>query len=475
MGNAATRGTAFPVVHRPRPIDGPASVAAEPSGPGQRSERLWPHGENPSRVALRGLSWWFPRKQDGRVDVVTEDIFESALGISNPGFIAGMNFEASPRKLNIRVDFEVGSRFAVPGQAGEHPVHDTVTKTYRHLNFFQHECELTVRVPRVKLPDGKVVQVTAPWAGKLSGFTLLFEAFVLLLARETTFTGADRISGPSVHRVMALCQRYVNEAVSTADFGEVRRLAIDETSRAKRHEYVTLFADEAARKLIFVADGNEAVTVAAFVKILCVHRGKPTAIESVSMDMWPAFIRGVTDHLLNAQITFDKFHIIAHASEAIDKIRRTEQKLDPSLKGLRWVLLEDRRKLTAAQRAELDGLLAHMTTTLTARAWHYREQLRDILARKQPNIVRRLLNGWCSNVLRSKVEPMKEVAQMIRNHFDGILAWVHSRQINSFLEAINGLFQAAKRKARGYTRFSTIRTVIFMLAGKLDFSRISLS
>jgi hypothetical protein len=126
--------------------------------------------------------------------MVTDKIFETILGISSPWFIAGMNFDPSQRKLNIRVDFEVGSRFAVPGQTGVHPVHDTVTKTYRHLNFFQHERELEVRVPRVKLPDGKVMQITPPWSGKLSGFTLLFEAFVLLLARETTFTDASRIS-----------------------------------------------------------------------------------------------------------------------------------------------------------------------------------------------------------------------------------------------------------------------------------------
>jgi transposase len=87
--------------------------------------------------------------------------------------------------------------------------------------------------------------------------------------------------------------------------------------------------------------------------------------------------------------------------------------------------------------------------------------------------VARLLNAWCTNVLRSKGEPMKKVAEMIRSHFDGVLAWVHSRQTNGFLEAINGLFQAAKRKARGYVRFKTIRTVIFMIAGKLDFSRIN--
>jgi transposase len=405
--------------------------------------------------------------------MVTEKIFESALGISTPWYIAGMNFEPSQKKLKIRVDFEVGTHFAVPGQAGDHPVHDTVTKTYRHLNFFQHECELEVRVPRVKLPDGLVRQVTPPWAGKLSGFTLLFEAFVLLLCREMTFTGVARITGLSVHRVMAVCDRYVNTAVGAANFSEVRRLAIDETSRAKGHDYVSLFADADERKVLYVAEGREAQTVAGFAANLRAHQGKPRQIESISIDMSPAFIAGVEEHFPNAQITFDKFHVISHASDAITETRREEQKLDPTLKGLRWVLLTDRAKLSGAQRAELDALLAHMTTKRTARAWQYREQLREILSRKQPNVVRALLKQWCTNVRRSKVEPMKEVASMILNHFEGVLAWVNSRLTNGFLEAINGLFQAAKRKARGYVRFRTIRTVIFLIAGKLDFSKLN--
>lgn len=405
--------------------------------------------------------------------MVTEKIFQAALGISTPWYIAGMSFDERQRKLRICVDFELGSHFAIEGCPGEHPVHDTVTKTYRHLNFFQHECELEVRVPRVKLPDGSVRQVTPPWSGKLSGFTLLFEAFVLALCREMSFSAVARVTGVSVHRVMALCERYVNAAVGAADLSSVQRIAIDETSRAKGHEYVTLFADEQARKVIYVAEGNEAATVAAFVANLHAHHGKSTQIESVSIDMWPAFIRGVTDHLPNAQITFDKFHVIAHASTAIDQMRRREQKLDPGLKGLRWVLLKDHSKLSNAQREELDALLARMTTNRTARAWQYREQLRELLTRKQPNVVRRLLTRWCNNVMRSKVEPMKEVAAMVRKHFEGILAWVDSRQTNGFLEAINGLFQAAKRKARGYVRFRTIRTVIFLIAGKLDFSRLN--
>jgi transposase len=225
--------------------------------------------------------------------------------------------------------------------------------------------------------------------------------------------------------------------------------------------------------VLYVAEGREAQTVAGFAANLRAHQGKPTQIESISIDMSPAFIAGVEEHFPDAQITFDKFHVIAHASEAITETRREEQKQDPTLKGLRWVLLTDRAKLSGSQRAELDALLAHMTTKRTARAWQYREQLREILSRKQPNVVRALLKQWCTNVRRSKVEPMKEVASMILNHFEGVLAWVNSRLTNGFLEAINGLFQAAKRKARGYVRFRTIRTVIFLIAGKLDFSKLN--
>ena len=300
---------------------------------------------------------------------------------------AAYNSNSGAKSASCPQNHAVSCPSLTPGQPGEHPVHDTLTKTYRHLNFFQHECELKVRVPRVKLPEGKVAQVSPPWAGKLSGFTLLFEAFVLLLARETTFTGASRISGLSVHRVMALCEKYVNEAVSAADLSEVRRVALDETSRAKGHAYVTLFADAdpdpARRRVIFVAEGKDAATVEAFEANLRAHHGKPSEIESVSIDMSPAFISGVSEHLPHAQITFDKFHVIAHASEALDKMRRIEQKLDPNLKGKRWVLLKDRASLTAAQRTELDGLLAKMNTTRTARAWQYREELREILTRTE--------------------------------------------------------------------------------------------
>ena len=154
-------------------------------------------------------------------------------------------------------------------------------------------------------------------------------------------------------------------------------------------------------------------------------------------------------------------------------MRRIEQRTDPALKGLRWALLKDKSKLCRDQAHNLKRLVVQFTTKRTARAWLYREQLRDILGRKQINIVSAMLAQWCTNVMRSKVEPMKQVATMIRTHFNGIVAWTRSRQTNGFIEAINGLFQAAKRKARGYTRFQTMKTVLFLIAGKLNFAAIN--
>lgn len=403
----------------------------------------------------------------------SEQLFETALGVSPPWYVRETRFDAAARTLTIRVDFRAGSRFSHPEVAGEHPVHDTLTKRYRHLNFFQHECYLEVRVPRVKLPDGSVRLIEPPWAGKLSGFTLLFEALVLCLCREMPFAAVARLVGESWHRVAGIAERYVELALAQADFSEIRELAIDETSKARGHDYVTIAADAKRRAVIFVTETREAAAIERLAADLAAHGGDPEAIKAVSIDMSPAYIKGVARHLPNARVTFDKFHVIAHASHALDLTRRAEQKRDPELKGLRWTLLKDRDRLSEARRAELDALLANLTTKRTARAWRYREDLREILSRKQINVVRDMLWQWCTNVMRSKVEPMKAVAQMVRNHLEGIIAWARSRMTNGFLEALNGLFQAAKRKARGYRRLSTIRTIIFLIAGKLDFRAIN--
>ena len=179
----------------------------------------------------------------------------------------------------------------VSGHEGLHPVHDTVVKTYRHLNFFQHECHLQVRTPRVKLPNGTVRLVEPDFAGRLSGFTLLFEALVLMLAQQKPCAAVARIVGESAYRCMEVCNRYVETALGLADFSDVTSLAIDETSRARGHAYVTLAADAEARRVIFVTEGRDAKTIEALAADLLAHGCQPEQITSVNIDMSPAFIK----------------------------------------------------------------------------------------------------------------------------------------------------------------------------------------
>ncbi|TDG01493.1 transposase, partial [Paraburkholderia guartelaensis] len=247
---------------------------------------------------------------------VTNQLFEAALGIKAPWYVQGVDFDTAKRQLTIAVDFVAGSRFAYPGVAGEHPVHDTQIKRLRHLNFFQHECYLEVRVPRVRLPDGSVRLAQPNRVGQLDGFTLLFEA--LVLAQQMPFAAVARIVNLSWHRVHAICSRYVELALASANLSDVSTVAIDETSYRRGHEYLTLVADMQARRVVFVTPGRDAKPIESFAAYLSQHNGTPEQVTSASIDMSPAFIKGVSEHLPNARVTFDKFHVVAHASKALD-------------------------------------------------------------------------------------------------------------------------------------------------------------
>jgi transposase len=194
--------------------------------------------------------------------MTSNQLFAAALGIAAPWFVRTVDFDAGQRRLTIHVDFAPGSRFTHPKAPGEHPVHDTQVKRLRHLNFFQHECHLEVRVPRLRLPDGKVALFEPDWVGKLAGFTLLFEALVLMLAQQMPFAAVARIVGESWHRVHAICRHYVDLALARADLSALTSVAIDETSYRRGHSYLTLAADADARKVVFVAKGRDALTVA---------------------------------------------------------------------------------------------------------------------------------------------------------------------------------------------------------------------
>jgi len=395
------------------------------------------------------------------------DLFQLALGITSPWFVATSAFDAANRRLDIALDFKAGSRFDCPDcKASGCPVHDTVEKKWRHLDFFQHQAFLTARTPRITCPKCGVRLVTVPWARPNSGFTLLFEGFAMALAVHMPIAVAAGFLKITDKRLWLVVFHYVGAAVARMDLSRVSRVAIDETAAKRGQDYITLVADIDDRRVVFVTDGRSADTVRQFADHLESHGGDASRVKQASIDMSPAFISGVTENLTEAEITFDRFHVMKLIGDAVDEVRRGEVKARPELKGTRYVWTKNQPNLTSKQA---DVLAALSTTNLkTARAWRMRLAFQDIYQQPSRPWGELFLDRWIGWAKRSRLEPMKAVARTMEKHRDGILAWFDSRISNGLIEGINSLVQAAKAKARGYRNRETLKAVTYMVAGKLD-------
>jgi len=396
------------------------------------------------------------------------DLFQLALGITSPWFVASSDFDGDKRRLDIRLDFKAGSRFDCPEcSAPGCPVHDTVEKTWRHLDFFQHQAFLTARTPRIDCVKCGVRLVTVPWARPGSGFTLLFEGFAMALAMHLPVAvAAERFLKITDKRLWRIVFHYVEAAVARMELGHVRRVCIDETAAKRGHDYITLVVDIDGRRVVFVADGRSADTVLQFADHLEERGGDASHIKQASIDMSPAFIKGVTENLTEAEITFDRFHVMKLIGEAIDTVRRDEVKARPELRGTRYAWIKNAANLTRRQSAVLDTL--SQTNLKTARAWRMRLAFQDIYAQPTRAWAEMFFDKWIGWAKRSRLEPMKAVARTMEKHRAGILAWFDSRISNGLIEGINSLVQAAKAKARGYRNSKTLKAVTYLIAGKLD-------
>ena len=405
-----------------------------------------------------------------------KNVFEQALNIQEPWFIKTIDFDYSKKRLDISIDYRKGTKFDYLSDAGEvlqGSVHDTKEKTWRHLNFFEHECYLTARVPRIRKQDNKVEIITTPWEGKMKGFTLLFEALILQLCTGMPVLTASQIVNVSDDKIWLMLRRYVDEALTYMDLEELEVLGLDETSQKKHHDYITLFVDLVKKKIIYITEGKSNKTVVDFVSHLKEHGGDPEKITDVSSDMSPAFIKGIKENLSNAEITFDKFHILKIINEAVDKVRKDEAKEQEELKGNRYLFLKNNKNLTKKQKAKLDELKISKLNLKSIRALHIRENFQEIYNSYSIDDFEVKLKKWYYWATHSRLLPIISAAKTIKKHWAGVLRWWHSKINNGILEGLNSVIQAAKSKARGYKLTQNFKTIAYLLAGDIDLVNVN--
>jgi transposase len=395
-----------------------------------------------------------------------EQLFTMALGLEKPWYVNRIEFDPDEGRIDLYLDFKRGSKFSCPGCGKETPVYDAEEHTWRHMNFFQYKAYLHARQPRTNCPDCGVLTVNVPWARPKSDFTLLFEALTLTLAHQMPVLAIAKLMGEHDTRLWRILKAYVDKTRAEADFSGVTDIGVDETSCRKGHHYITLFVDVKESKVLFATEGKDKETVSRFRQDLTQHQGDPDQIENFCSDLSPAFISGVTGHFPNADLTFDKFHIVKIVNEAVDEVRRSESKDNPWLKGTRYLWLKNPGNLSTKQRNKLDSLKD--LHSKTSRAYAIKLPFQGLFEQPDINTAQVYLKKWYWWASHSQLEPVTKAAKTVKTHWNGILNWFNSRMNNGVLEGINSLIQAAK--ARGYRTITNLVTMCYIIAGKLDFS-----
>lgn len=396
-----------------------------------------------------------------------KELFRLALGLALPWQVEKIEFSVEKKRLDVSLDFPRGSRFPCPECGKLCGVHDTEERTWRHLNFFQHETYLHGRQPRVKCPDHRVKTVEVPWARPGAGFTLLFEALVMVLAKNgMTPNAIGRQVGEYDTLIWRILEHYVEAARKEVDMSEVAQVGVDETSRAKGHKYVTVCVDMDTHGILFATEGKDAGTIGAFKADLEAHGGKAEQVKEFCLDMSPAFQSGIETEFPEAQLTFDQFHLMKLMNEAVDRVRREEQKERPELKGSRYLYLKNEWNHTERQK-ELFHALRQLDLK-TNKAHHLKGVFQDIFV-CDPQDGESLLKRWYFWATHSRLEPIIEFAKTVKRHWNGVVRWFTSKINNGILEGLNSLIQAAKARSRGFRNVKNFITMIYLLGAKLEF------
>lgn len=411
-----------------------------------------------------------------------EKLFHELLGLGLKWEVSDSQFDrqSSCVVLQIKETQRLWESERCPKDGGLVFSYDhTEELVWRHLNVFQHRCEIRCRLPRGKCRQcGHVHRVRPPWEGLSLHFSKEFEAYALLLMREMPIARVAEVMGETDTRLWRMLFKHVEAAYTEADFSKVCCVGVDEMSVRKGQNYVSIFADLVAKRVLFSTEGRDKETWTKFIEALEAHNGHAHALTQVSMDMSRSYQAGVKEHCRHAQVVFDKFHVIAHVNQAVDKVRRAELRRGKpgaweSLSGSQWLWRKNPENLTPEEQQRW-GKLIRDKNLVTAKAYQMRLVLQGIYQSPDANQARARFKVWCRWVRwvgrvykLALFGSMIRVAEMIETHLKGILAHWKWHLTNAFMEGLISVFSAVKRKARGYRSSIYLITILYLVAGKL--------
>ncbi len=402
----------------------------------------------------------------------TQEMAEKVLGIKPPWYVERIDCDEEEREIHVHLAFPRGSVFFCGNCGlGDCKAHDTRARKWQCRNFSRYRTYIHARAPRVRCESCRGVRTAElPWARPISRFTRLFEADALGSAPGTPTAQTARRLGVNDARLHRVVRHYVDKALANVDLSKVRSVGVDEKAARRGHDYITLFVDLDTKKLIFATKNRTHDVFREFRERLEAQGGSAAWIREICMDMSPAYMKGAREEFPRAGITFDRFHVAKLMNQAVEQVRRAEQKRRPDLKNTRWLWLKSRDSLSEAEKAKLEKLLADTakSTLETAEAYKFKLAFREFW-RLPPTAAEAYLERWRDKAPLCGLEPLERFARTVLDHWRGILRWSTTRLSNGLVEGFNSLIQAAKVNARGYRTTQGILHMAYLKCAHLKF------
>ena len=403
--------------------------------------------------------------------VQEKEFFEQVLGLVEPWHVKDIKLDLAGSRVDVVVESTPGHVWISEDGSRLH-IHGWEERRWRHLDTMQLETVIVAKVPRLLDPQsGQTQTASVPWATKGSRWTVLFEAWAVRLFEAVP--AVQRAAGLlrlDWHSAMQIKRRAVERGLQRRKAEPVPYLGVDEKSFGKGQDYSCVLTDLAQSRVLDLAPGRTQQAAEGLLDS-SLDQEQKDRVEAVCIDMWQAFENAIAVGLPKAAVVYDPFHIVAHANDAVDKVRRAEHKRnkraeDETLKGSRQLWLYGLERLDPQRRARLQELLAAELDTGVA--WALKEELRKLWHFSRPSAARAFLDKWFEKVHATDLTPLKRVADMILSHIEGVIAWFWHPISNGPSEGFNSAIQAIKSLARGFRNHDNFRTVVLLHHGKLD-------
>jgi transposase len=401
------------------------------------------------------------------------ELYRHLLGLTSPWTVSRVDLSVTEGKVDVWVEHPKRTGWHCPECERELACYDHAEeRAWRHLDSCQFLTYLHARPPRVDCPDHGVRQVALPWAEPHSRFTSLFERLAIDVLKECDISGASELLRLSWDEAWHLMDRAVARGQARKTRRVPQLIGVDEKAAAKGHNYLTLVCDLEQGWVEYIADDRKQASLDGYFEPLSDE--ERAEIKAVAMDMWEPYVNSIRAHVPDAdhKIVFDRFHIMKHMGEAVDTVRKREHK-DLRAQGLEvltgskylWLYAEE--NLPENHKARFASLRSG--NLKTARSWAIKESLRALWHYHRPGWAKRFWKQWYFWATHSRLQPVIDVARMIKRHEQGVLNYFSAARItNAAAEGLNSKIQTIKKMAYGFRNREHFKTAIYFHCGGLQ-------